>query len=539
MKNLFSKRLLGTAVGAVLLAGSVSCTKDLDREPFYGLNTESVYKDPQNIRDVLAKLYGGLVTTGRGTNNDGATGNPDVKADDEGASSYLRQLWVSQELPTDEAVIAWGDGAIQDLNTLKWSSNNNYNQLMYSRIFFQLTLCNEFIRETSDENLNRRGISGQDLAKVQQYRAEARFLRALSYYHALDLFGNPPFVTEADTPGKFLPEQTDRPKLFAYVESELKAVEAILPAPRQNEYGRADKAAAWTLLSRLYLNAEVYISQPRYNDAITYAKKVIDEGGYALAPSYPNLFLADNNLTSKSEMIMAVINDGVRIRSFGGTTFLVHASIGGRMNPLDYGVKEGWGGLRATKNLPLLFGNVTQSVPDKRALFFTPGQRLDINNLTSFNNGYAVTKWQNVTSDGKIGSDPGQTFADTDFPLFRLADVYLMYAEATLRGGNGDQGKALQYVNALRQRAYGNTSGNVNTLTLDFLLDERARELYWEGYRRTDLIRFKKFTGSSYIWPWKGGQAAGDGVVMEERTLYPIPSSDLGANPKLKQNPGY
>jgi hypothetical protein len=130
---------------------------------------------------------------------------------------------------------------------------------------------------------------------------------------------------------------------------------------------------------------------------------------------------------------------------------------------------------------------------------------------------------------------------DTDYPLFRLADVYLMYAEAVLRGAtSGNATTALGYVNALRTRAYGNANGNITSaqMTLDFILDERARELYWEGYRRTDLIRYSKFTGSAYLWPWKGKVAAG-ATTETFRDLYPIPSNDLGANPTLKQNPGY
>ncbi|MGC8802186.1 MAG: RagB/SusD family nutrient uptake outer membrane protein [Bacteroidales bacterium] len=130
---------------------------------------------------------------------------------------------------------------------------------------------------------------------------------------------------------------------------------------------------------------------------------------------------------------------------------------------------------------------------------------------------------------------------DTDFPMFRLADVYLMYTEATLRGAtNGNRAKALQYVNELRTRAYGGSIGNItdSQLTLDFILDERARELYWEGHRRTDLIRFGKFSGGNYIWPWKGKVKEGT-ATPAHLDLFPIPASDLNANPNLVQNPGY
>ena len=176
---------------------------------------------------------------------------------------------------------------------------------------------------------------------------------------------------------------------------------------------------------------------------------------------------------------------------------------------------------------------------DKRAMFWTDGQNLDIADIGTFTDGYAITKWKNVKSTGQAGSDP--TFCDTDFPLFRLGDVFLMYAEATLRGGGGgDLSTALTLVNALRTRAYGDAGGNITAsdLTLDFILDERGRELYWEATRRTDLIRYGKFTTSAYIWPWKGGIAEGISV-SDFYNIFPIPSADVSANPNLVQNPGY
>lgn len=518
-----------------------ACNKDLDRTPFYDLNTDSVYRDPSNYIKVLAKCYAGF-------NLSGNSGSPDVFAGqgkDEGETSYMRAYWYLQDLVTDEAAVAWNSGPLQELNTTSWTSSNDLINNSYTRIFYEVALCNEFIRETSDDKLSSRGITGAAADDARLQRAEARFLRALAYYHAVDLYGNVPFVTEADAPSKNLPKQTTRAELFRYVEDELKAIEPLLKPAHTSPYGRADQGAAWALLAKLYLNAEVYTGTARYTDCLTYCNKILGTPSYALAPEYRLLFLADNNKTSAAEIIFPITSDGVASQVYGGTTYLVHAAVGGNMLASGFGVNSGWAGNRARKNLPLLFPTPASGF-DTRAMFFTNGQKLEIDDLTLFTDGYGVTKWRNRTSTGGNGNDPQLIFVDTDFPLFRLGDVYLMYAEAVLRGGQGGtEAKALDYVNLLRDRAYNNTAGStdghVNLAELkapDFILQERGRELYWEATRRTDLVRFGKFAGGSYLWPWKGGVKAGQSVPAY-RNLYPLPSTDLVANPTLKQNQGY
>ena len=539
--------------GGIVLALTASlltaCNKDLDRSPFYDLNTESVYRDPANYIKVLAKCYAGFNLSGQGT---GSNGLPDVFAGqgkDEGETSYLRAYWYLQELVTDEAVVAWNSGPLQELNTANWTSSNDLINNCYTRIFYEVALCNEFIRETSDDKLSSRSIGGTDAENARLARAEARFLRALAYSHAIDLYGNVPFATEANAPSKELPRQISRADLFAYIESELKAIEPQLKPAHTSPYGRADQGAAWALLAKLYLNAEVYTGTARYTDCLTYCNKVLGTPGYALAPEYRLLFLADNNRTSAAEILFPITSDGLVSQAYGGTTYLVHAAVGGNMLASGFGVNSGWAGNRTRKNLPLLFPTPASGF-DTRAMFFTNGQQLEINDLTVFTEGYGVTKWRNKTSTGANGNDPQQIFVDTDFPIFRLADVQLMYAEAVLRGGQGGtQPQALAYVNGLRDRAYGNapggTDGHVTLAELqapNFILEERARELYWEGTRRTDLIRFGKFT-AGYNWPFKGYNGAGDTKAGHDiagyRNLYPLPSTDLVANPTLKQNTGY
>lgn len=530
MKMKFIRYMLAAVVFSLTVS---SCINDLDREPFFDVTSATVYNDFNNYKAVLAKLYAGYALTGQ----QGPSGRPDVAGIDEGSSNYVRTFWKLQELTTDEAIISWNDPGLPELNFDTWGPDNQWIRAMYYRIFYQITLANEFIREMAEDRLASRGITGANLENARMYRAEARFLRALSYYHALDLFGNVPFVTENDPIGAFFPNQISRPELFNYVESELLAVSEQLAPARQNEYGRADQATAWTVLTKLYLNAEVYTGQPKYTEAITYATRVIN-AGYTLEPDYQKLFLTDNN--TSNEIIFPISAHGVRSQSWGLTTFLVNAPVGGSMVPAAFGINGGWAGLRTTKAIVNLFPDITGAT-DSRANFHTAGQTLEIESVTDFTNGYPIIKFKNISSTGQRGSDPSGTHADTDYPMFRLADVYLMYAEAVLRGGaGGSLTQALQYVNLIRQRAFGNASGNITPaqLNLAFIIDERARELKWEAHRRTDLIRFGLFTGGEYLWPWKGGVK--DGRPIEPyRALFPLPSSDLIANPNLKQNPGY
>jgi hypothetical protein len=528
--NLKYKYLILTVITTLVI--TTSCFNDLNVVPLDDEIATSalVYQDPASYKQVLAKIYAGLAVSGQ----EGPAGQADISGIDEGFSTYLRQYWKAQELSTDEAVIAWNDGNIHDFEDLDWDANNEFVTAMYNRIFFQIALINEFMRESTAEKLDDRGIDAATKAEVVGFRAEARFMRALSYWHALDMFRNTPFVTEADGIGSFFPTQTNPNDLFNYVESELLAIENELAAPRQNEYGRADRAAAWMLLSKLYLNAEVYIGTPKYTEAVTYSKKVID-AGYTLEPTYAHLFMADNH--NSDEIIFSVNFDGTATRTWGGMTFFVHAAVGGAMSAGDFGIDNGWGGTRTTKEFVMKFDTVPTNT-DSRKMFFTQGQSLEIDNVATFTDGWAITKYTNKTSTGVNGSN--LTFPDTDFPMFRLADAYLMYAEAVVRGGaGGDLATATGYINDLRTRAYGNASGNITTANLDlpFLLDERARELYWECHRRTDLIRFGKFT-SGYNWAWKGGSKAGNDVNAKYK-IFPIPSADLGANPNLKQNDGY
>ena len=512
--------------GLALAFSLTSCLKDLDQDPSIdpdSINESSVQNNLDYAKQTLAKVYASLALTGQ----KGPSDSPDIQGLDEGTTQFSRLLFYHQELPTDEAVVAWSDPGVPDFHNMNWTSSNGITEAMYYRLAQTVSFANAFI-------VNNQNSSFEEMKKYGV--AEARFVRAYAYYYLMDLFGDTAITT--DVKEKLTEkEKATRKQVFEFIEKELKEIEADLKEPRTNEYGRVDKAAAWALLSRLYLNAKVYTGTERYADCLTYAEKAISSG-YSLAPKYSQLFLADNDTNgAEKENIFTINFDGLRSQTWAGTTFLIHAAIGGSMKKEDFGVNGGWAGIRATAGLVDKFagsGTPPTSWTDKRAMFYTDGQEYEINDITKFVQGYAITKFKNVTSAGKAGKDPSGNYADTDLALIRLAEVYLNAAEAAL--ATGDSAKALQYVNLLRTRAGAPT---LTSITMDNILDERARELYWEGFRRTDLIRHGKFTTASYLWPFKGGVK--DGRAVEDfRNLYPIPQNIvLNSEGVIKQNKGY
>ncbi len=531
-------RRLSTALASAAVFFSLAlpgCT-DPAVTPTSTISEDVIFQDEGSYLAFLAKLYAGYSTSGQR----GGAGDPDIRSiPDEGFSQYMRLYWEHQELPTDEAALAWGgDGSIQEFNSQSWGSSNTFVSGMFARIFIQVGWVNEFMRQTTDAKLSERGVGPALRAQIQQFRAEARFIRALSYFHALDLFGPVPVVTVNDpTP----PTQNTRQEVYDFVVSELTAIDPDLPAAAgASTYGRATKEAAAMLLAKVHMNAEVYTGTPHYDLALAALAPVL-AGPYTLDPNYEHLFQADNH--TSPEIIFPIIHDGLHTRSFGGTTFLIHASCGGSsgdpfyQDGALYGLSSDgcWWGLRLKPEA------YDSAVGDPRtSYFFTTGRTAAITSLTNFSEGIMAPKFTNLTSAGQPGSDLG--FPDTDFPMFRLGDAYLMYAEAVLRGGGGSAGQALTYVNMLRQRAYGDNSGDITggQLTLPFILKERGIELMLEAHRRSDLVRFGLFTGGGFIWAFKGdGTNASGGATPPHLDLYPIPATQLSANPNLTQNPGY
>ena len=490
---------------------------------------------------ILNKIYGNLALTGL----TGPHGNSDLPSDiDEGMSVFMRVVWYANELSSDESLCAWlTDAGIPEFNRGTWGDNHALLRGIYYRCMFGITLCNFFLDNAPS-----------DIDEYSLKVAEVRFMRALYYYYLMDMFGNPPFITHVSSEA---PVQASRKEVFDFVESELKDVIGegegtdVLAAAKTIKYGRADIVAGYMLLMRMYLNAEVYTGTARWEDARTYADKAI-KSGYSLCTtslngynSYQLLFMGDNDTNgAQDEIVFPILFDGELTQSWGG---VFHAA--GTVNADDIaayptGISSNWGGIRAKKYfVEKWFPNddapsgtpadLAAAANDDRCLFMTQGHELEINAEDKFEEGYGYIKFLNTHADGSETHNAEHT--DYDFPLFRLAEAYLTYAEADARLNGGNVSSAgLEYIKALRNRAHANS--NINVFSLADIEDEWSREFGFEGRRRMDMIRFGNFTGVRRIWI--GGTAAG-GTLSGYRSIFPLPSSDLVANPNLKQNEGY
>lgn len=529
------KNIISISLVSLLLVVFVSCESDMDVSPndpnsFFD---EDFFSQPGAYQQAIAGVYANLALTGlRGP------GSSNIQGLDAGTSQYGRGLMNLQMFSTDEAIWSYeNDPGIREIQRKTWTSINPILLGMYSRIMASVAFSNEFIRQSTDDLLDLRNVPQAERAEISLYRAEARFLRALAYYHIMDLFGQAPYYDETIPVGAIQGERMNREDLFNYIESELLDAMNAMAAPRTVDFGRADKGTAMMVLAKIYLNAEVYINTPKYTEAITIIEELLSSG-YTLSSNYSDLFRGDNSTSvAANEIIFGIPNDFENSRSFGPVTVMTNGGVGSvEGNNADFGLfSPGWGGaIRLTPQFVDKFEG-PEFENDARNTILSEGRPKEINDVSRPSEGYVLVKYTNIRSDG---TNPNyDTFTDVAFPMFRLGDVYLMYAEAHLRGGGGSIGEALNLVNALRLRAGGQTISQED-LTLDFILDERARELYWECHRRQDLVRFGKFSGSQYIWSFKGGSSSGI-PTSSFRDLYPIPAQSLSTNQNLIQNPGY
>lgn len=513
-----------TVIVALCAIVMASCTGDLDQKPVIGNSSDQVYSTIEGYQSVLAKIYGSYSLVGQER-----AGNVDLSSNK--GQDLIRNLFNLQEAATDEVANTWLSGENQSAITyMTWDANDVWVSDTYYRLFYSIALCNEFLRYCGDGSLG--GFSEAEQQEIRTYAAEARFIRALDYYYVLDLFRKGPYVNENTPTSGVIPEAYDGKQLYELIDSEIKALETLLP--ENNAYGRAGRAAAWALGVRLALNGKVYTGEDHYSDCIAYAKKILGTGIYSLENDYSKLFNAENHLRT-NEIIFAFAADSENATTWGSATNIICASCGNNstQDPAKYGIENGWGNWRVRGELPALF----TSDSDARNTFWTDSQTQYFTGaIDNQAEGYFSEKWTNLTDAGAASSNSAANGCDTDYPMFRLAEVYLSAAEAHLRGGAGlTDSEALEYVNLVRRRAYGDRSGDITSdqFTVRFMLDERGREFYHEMLRRTDLVRFDCFTTANYLWQWKGGSL--DGTAVDARyNIYPIPSAELSANPNLK-----
>ena len=564
MKKIFAK----TIAAAVLTLGMTGCVNDLDIPSIDPQSSPSA--DPMGL---LAKCYGVLGLTGQ----DGGTGNGDLSLD-EGESGFYRTTFNLQELPTDECMWAWQtDPDIPQITMMNWNSSSVRVQWAYTRLTYDITLFNSYLCQVPEDDANR------------QYRAEVRFLRALHYWYMLDLFGKSPFKTEFNITE--LPVEYSGNQMYGWLDQELTDIENEMTATGtgvgafndSQNFGRADLGAVYLLHARLALNSVVYSDsinpETEYRKAIDYCNKIEQSGAYTLSSKekngnsgYAQLFMADNdqNADAMDEIIFPIRQDGLRTRQYSGSLILIAGSRSAAMP--NYGMKESWTCLFARKamtqkffpslsNVPLVpdgaetsddqtkaaeldlqYGTSVQQLidaaGDDRALLYSGcanGVRtISTEAVTDFKNGLSLVKWTNMKSDNTGGQD--LSWPDTDIPLLRYAEVFLIRAEANWRLG-ADATTVMNDINVLRQRA--NTRlFNAGDITEDNIRDEWCREFFMEGRRRSDLVRFGCFTGNKYVWDWKGGTANGT-TIDSHFDVYPIPADDIMNNTNLKQNPGY
>jgi len=521
MKNIIiktRKAIYITAIAAIAMIVPASCTGDLDTVQ-QGPNIElDPYANASNYPLLVAKIYAGFSKLGL----TGPDGDGDIpSSSDQGKTNFLRIYFNIQELTSDEAKCAWNDNDEKNYSQTLLAPDNNIGYMMYQRCMLNIVFANEFLRNTNPPVV--------EVADIARMRAEVRVLRAMNYFFLLDIFGNPGWVTEDHAiDGSYYPQQLGSEGMFNWVEGELLAVltENNLKDKSATTYGLITNQVVQTLLAKLYINAEVYTGTARWSDALIYAKKVTGFSGLELEDTYQNVFCAEND--KSDEIILALPYDYTYATDWGGMTAIMAASTGGDMVGDLLNFTASWSGNRATQQLANLF-----SSSDKRAIFFKDNRTKEMTELGTFNSGWSVAKYTNRGWDDAANANANNQWVDTDFPMFRLADVILIQAEAELRMGDSN---ALSTYNEVHAHARTGLSA-ASSITLQDILDERGRELYWEAQRRTDLIRFGKFT-SGYNWAWKGGVQDGKDIDSKY-TVFPISTRHLTGNPELKQNEGY
>lgn len=561
--KLFNKIFISLGVAAASL-GLGSCVDDLDLMPTNpsDFTADKFAADPARYMDeVLANMYAAFATQGH---TDPVTQlNP-------GFAVFNRAVFNLEEIPTDEA--CWLSASDLEFGQVQYGIPTPGTEAVgggYARLTINITLCNDFIRTVNNGYffLNTPELE----AKAKDYVRQAKILRSAAYFYLIDLFGNAPYADESTEVGA-VPAQRTRAELYDLVVRTLEDVVAEYAAegnPRA-KYGFVGVDAAQALLVKFYLNAEVYTGTAQWSKCLETAKALINRhkgAGFknsGLCMDYHQNFAHNNDQFAiggdgaVNEILWTIPYEDPQLLTWGGTTIMIDAFLGspsvglngnkatedlGRVNSAG-----GWKCMVGREEFVRIFDwDETLSVsPDKRTRFwFTAKDNYNIENTTLAtldaygDNGYIPIKYNNwwINDDGSIDVDKSpapQNQSGTDFCMIRLAEIYLSAAEAILHGA-GAPADALEYTNLIRERA-GLTPWQATELNLQSLQEERQRELYTENCRRTDLIRYNKYT-SGYTWSWKNKVRKG-ADLPEHYALYPLPDFVVnGAG--YKQNPGY
>jgi len=560
------KRYIICSVLGLLVLSFTACVNDLNTKPIDKNSTTSFNQDA-----VFSKCFATLALSGQ----KGPDGDCDLDDIDEGTSSFYRMMWELNEFGTDEGWWIWNDVGLADIRIMNWNGDNALVKGLYFRLNIDIKICNHFLANADDA-----------LAKTASQKAEVRFIRALNAWYLLDMFKVAPFMTTDMAPFKAVypisgteivgtnsayPPFLTRQQLYDWLVEELNDLVNCLPEARSDVY-RIDKYAAYQLLARTYLFAEIHTGTPAWDKAIEAADKAL-AGPYHLMEQattnmegitftgYQKLFMADNNTNgAQDECPLMIYQDGVMCRCWGGSRFVINMVRDKDSNPVFNGSSDTWKCFRTSPEFVYKFvsqdkagsflGNeyeLPKLLGDDRAIMcnHTDVKDWSLSGPASddFYASWGVHKFNNIVSTcdslkGSVSSDPAWT--DTDLPLLRIAEAYMIKAEALFR--QGKTADALTIINdVIRKRAH---AAELTELTEETLCDEWSREFYCEGRRRSDLIRFNRFAGpksdeNGYHWEGRGNKPSaptGSFVsgVEEKWNWYPVPNDDKGTNPNFK-----
>lgn len=558
MKNI-TKLMMGAGL-TVAAMGFGSCTGDLDLLPTDpSQTTAATFEDePEKYLDeVFSDVFLNFYTFG-------PDGQQIVHSFDGGMGTFQRAIFNMEEIPADETTwLAEQDVNFGQLMYGVVDANNTAATAGYSRLMTNVAICQDFIN-----TCNKGFFDGSEAAKakIPGYVRQVKALRGACYFYLLSCYGNVPYVNENTEIGS-IPVQMKRADLFKLVVKDMEDLVAEWPENETVNYGYVGKDMAQSILVKLYLNAEVFSGEPAWDKCLEHATAIINRHkgtgfqGSGLCMNYHQLFGQGNQQytpggsSNVNEILWSLPGCNGKTESWGNATLMLDGWLGEvegfGCKLADYNSDDGWKCLAARKEFVQKFqwndAEMSKSDDQRVRFWCTSAQKFNFDKDDELyiqanfgSNGYLAVKFTNwvIKDDGTIdvaASGPSLKNQFTiDYPMIRLAEIYLSAAEAILHGA-GNAADALTYVNYIRERA-GLDAWTASQLSLTSLEDERCRELYTEGTRRTDLIRYGKWI-SGYTWTWKGNTPEGTDFDRNFN-LYPLPNAVCN-QAGYTQNPGY